>query len=133
MISLTYVSTARQPFDAEALADLLEVSRRNNHATGLSGMMLYVGGHFIQTLEGPAATVDATCARISADPRHRDHVVASREVAPCRIFGDWSMRFEDLGLAKGTQLPGYNDFLSASTELERAADHLGRAGIFHRV
>lgn len=133
MISLTYLSTATVEFDEPALRELLEVSRRNNHAQGLSGMLLFAGGHFVQTLEGPATDVDAAFTRISADPRHRDVIVALREEVEERAFGDWSMGFEELTREEAAAVPGYNDFLAAATERERLAEHLGRAGVFHRV
>ena len=133
MISLTYMSTATAPFDMEARKLLLKESRENNHAAGLSGMLLYAEGHFIQTLEGPAESVDATYRRISRDSRHRDHIVALRDDVAERMFGDWSMGFEELDLHEVGRLAGYNDFMSASSELQRTASNLGRAGIFHRI
>lgn len=133
MISLTYLSTATTDFDQPALRGLLEVSRRNNHAQGLSGMLLFAGGHFIQTLEGPPAEVDATFERIAADPRHRDVIVALREGVEERAFAEWSMGFEELGDHEVERLPGFSDFLAATTERQALAQHLGRAGVFHRV
>lgn len=133
MISLTYMSTAVAPFDEAALVELLAASRENNHAAGLTGMLLYAEGHFIQTLEGPAEAVDATYRRISADQRHRDHIVALRDQVEQRTFGDWSMGFEELNGPEVAQLVGYNDFMTARTELQRTASNLGRAGIFHRI
>lgn len=133
MISLTYMSTATTPFDAGALVELLAESRANNHAAGLTGMLLYAEGHFIQTLEGPADAVDVTYRRISADRRHRNHIVALRDDVSERMFGEWSMGFEELGAQEVAELAGYNDFMTARTELQRTASDLGRAGIFHRI
>ena len=79
MISLTYLSTAAERFSDAELRNLLEDSRNRNHAVGLTGMLLYVGGHFIQTLEGTDDVVDATYERIARDPRHRDVFTALRE------------------------------------------------------
>lgn len=133
MISLTYMSTATVPFTHDALPALLADSRQRNHAADLSGLLLYVDGHFIQTLEGPAASVDATYRRISLDPRHRDIIVALRDDVSKRMFPDWSMGFEELQAREVAELAGYNDFLTARTELQRTASNLGRAGIFHRI
>lgn len=133
MISLTYLSTATAPYDDSALRDLLAMSRENNHAAGLTGMLLYVGGHFIQTLEGPEEDVDATFARIERDPKHRDLFVALREGIDSRVFPDWSMGFESLAPEDAAELPGFNDYLDAGTVPKEKARNLGRAGIFHRV
>lgn len=127
------MSTARSPFDDEALRRLLDASRRRNHADDLTGMLLHAEGHFIQTLEGPEASVDATFARICADTRHRSIDVALREEVVGRTFRDWSMGFEALTETNAAQMPGFNTFMAAATESERTAAHLGRAGIFHRV
>jgi hypothetical protein len=133
VISLTYLSSASAPFDAYALEKLLEVSRRNNHAAGLSGMLLYAEEHFIQTLEGDEAAVEAALARISADTRHRNILVALREDIDERRFGDWSMGFHSLTPEETAAIPGFNDYLDPDSELYKNTATLGRAGIFHRI
>ena len=133
MISLTYLSTATEPFDTSTLSDLLESAREKNHARGLTGMLLYVGGHFIQTLEGPADVVDATFARIEQDPQHRDVFVALREGIDARVFPDWSMGFDSLSTEEAAELPGFSDYLEHHTVSGDDGLSLGRAGIFHRV
>lgn len=133
MISLTYLSSASAPFDARALERLLETSRRNNRAAGLSGMLLYADEHFIQTLEGEEREVDAAFERITADTRHRNIIVALREDVDDRLFGDWSMGFHRLTREETVAIPGFNDYLDPDSELYKNTKTLGRAGIFHRV
>ncbi len=96
-------------------------------------MLLYAGGHFIQTLEGPAAAVDATYAAIERDRRHRNLIVALREDVDERVFPDWSMGFEVLTEDEAARLPGFNDYLAHQAVPPEKARDLGRAGIFHRV
>jgi hypothetical protein len=133
LISLTYLSTARDPFSPAALAELLDLSRERNQARGLTGMLLYAGGHFIQTLEGSPIVVDATYERIAQDPRHRSLIVALREPVEERRFPDWSMGFEVLTPEEAVDLPGFNDYLERQNLSPEAGRELGRAGIFHRV
>ncbi|MCW2848224.1 MAG: hypothetical protein JWR90_2198 [Marmoricola sp.] len=133
MISLTYLSTATVPYSPEQLSELLASSRERNHAAGLTGMLLYAGEHFIQTLEGAEDVVDATYARIERDTRHRNVYVALREEITTRVFPDWSMGFESLSDDEAAGLPGFNDYLERSTMSPEAGRELGRAGIFHRV
>ena len=133
MISLTYMSTATEPFGESDLRRLLDASRTRNHAADLTGMLLYVGGHFIQTLEGPPDVVDGTFARIEQDPRHRDVFTALREEIESRTFPDWSMGFESLSTEEASSLPGYNDYLETKTISPESGRDLGRAGVFHRV
>lgn len=133
MISLTYLSTATDPFSVTDLAELLDASREANQAADLTGMLLYAGGHFIQTLEGAPEVVDETFERIERDPRHRDVIVALREGIEERTFADWSMGFETLTPLEAGELPGFNDYLAHKTVSEQDGRDLGRAGVFHRV
>ena len=112
MISLTYLSTATRALGDSALADLLSTCREKNHALGLTGLLLYAGGHFIQTLEGEAGLVDGTYKLIVKDPRHRDVSIALREEISDRTFPDWSMGFETLTPEEACALPGFNDYLA---------------------
>ena len=133
LVSLTYMSTAVDAFSEDELEQLLSSSRDRNHSLGLTGMLLYAGGHFIQTLEGPSAEVDATYARISRDDRHRNLIVALREPVEERVFPDWSMGFEVLSEEEAARLPGFNEYLEHQSLPPEKGRDLGRAGIFHRV
>jgi hypothetical protein len=133
LISLTYLSTATALFTPTDLTQLLQISRKRNHSAALSGMLLYAGGHFIQTLEGSEEAVDATFTRIEKDPRHRDVIVALREGIEKRIFPDWSMGYETVSPEDASVLPGFNDYLDTKTISPEDGRDLGRAGIFHRV
>jgi hypothetical protein len=133
MESLTYLSSATRPFGEQELHDLLVASRANNMAAGLTGMLLYADEHFVQTLEGPAEAVAAAFERISADPRHRNVIVALREEVEERMFEGWSMGFEKLTAEQTAQIPGFSDYLDAESDLYKNTKTLGRAGIFHRV
>jgi len=48
LLHLVYVSSATAKFSPADLAALLEHSRRKNSATGLSGILLYHNGDFMQ-------------------------------------------------------------------------------------
>jgi len=98
---LVYASSAVRDLTAEALAEVLQVSRRNNAAVGVTGVLLYAGGNVMQALEGPPEAVEATFERIRRDPRHRDVSVIYRGEADVRAFPDWSM-----GLKCPDDLPG---------------------------
>jgi hypothetical protein len=89
MITIVYASASSVA--APDLQSLLDVSRRNNAAAGLTGVLLFADGNFIQALEGPAPAVEATYARIAADPRHRMVIELYRGAIETRNFPDWSM------------------------------------------
>lgn len=111
LVHCIYASAASRALDAQDLAQLLDVARRNNQRLGLSGMLLYAQGSFFQVLEGPEAAVDAVYARIERDPRHTQVTRIIREPIPRRGFEDWTMGFCELSAPQLQGLDGVNDFL----------------------
>jgi len=94
MRRVIYASQSVHDFDPDELVALLEAARANNERAGLSGMLLYCSQSFLQLLEGDAATLEETYARIAADPRHRNlRLLADTEVS-APLFPDWTMGFE---------------------------------------
>ena len=94
MLQLAYISTSTQPLDTGLLDAILAVSRRNNEADGVTGLLVAGGRRFLQVLEGPEAAVLAAYARIQQDPRHRALVLLSCGTVTARAFGNWAMGFE---------------------------------------
>ncbi len=112
MFSIVYVSSAIQPFTQEELAELLQSSRKNNLAVGVTGMLLYKDGSFMQVLEGEQSSVQQVFNKISRDPRHRGVVVLLRQTIAARDFDDWSMGFRNLNSPEVRDLEGYSEFLN---------------------
>ena len=96
MLRLLYISTARAAFTQAQLGELLRVSRRNNEAAGVSGLLIVRTRRFLQALEGPANAVEATYARILADSRHFATVVLSKAEVNERLFPTWAMGYQPL-------------------------------------
>lgn len=91
MQQLIYVSSATPGHAPADVPAILAVSRRNNRASGLTGMLYADARRYLQVIEGEAADVEATFQRIAADPRHRAIVVLSRREIAEREFGSWEM------------------------------------------
>ncbi|MHB1206888.1 MAG: BLUF domain-containing protein, partial [Rhodospirillaceae bacterium] len=70
MLQLIYASAAVKPFTPEALKVLLAKARAKNSAAGITGMLLYHAGSFLQALEGPNDAVASLFKVIEKDPRH---------------------------------------------------------------
>jgi hypothetical protein len=102
MIRLLYISTSRAPLVGGELDAILRVSRRNNRAVGVTGLLVVGGRRFLQALEGPEAAVLATFERIRADPRHFAVVILARSTITERQFGDWAMGHQP-GAALGAE------------------------------
>lgn len=94
MRRIVYCSRATQDVSPDELVELLEVSRRNNEAAGLSGMLLYCSQSFLQVLEGDATALEQTYDRILADPRHQQLRQLMDAEVPRPLFPDWTMGFE---------------------------------------
>ena len=111
MYFLVYVSAAVTWFSPAELHTLLANSRAANEAAGITGMLLYKDGNFMQALEGDEAAVRSVESRIAVDRRHRGMVVLCTGHTDTRQFADWRMAFVDLN-ADADGLPaGYSDFL----------------------
>lgn len=96
--STSLISRAEGAFRAE-LASILEASARRNPKLGVTGVLIYERGRFIQLLEGPAASVDALLDDIEIDVRHGLFHILWRTPATTRMFEQWSMAFMDAGAA----------------------------------
>lgn len=113
MLQVIYISTAATGMSESVVADILRVSRMNNAAADVTGLLLYDGYRFLQALEGPSAEVNAIYARVKIDPRHRALVMLhSRDIAE-RAFGSWAMAAQRVAVAQGATLPDLVDSLTA--------------------
>jgi hypothetical protein len=94
MHRLLYISTARHPMTGHELDVLLKLSRRNNAAVAITGLLVVGGRRFLQALEGPEAAVRATYERIGRDPRHFAVVKLADGPIAERAFAGWSMGYQ---------------------------------------
>ncbi len=113
MIEIVYASAEAKPFSANALADLLEKARVNNRALGVTGVLLYHNGSFLQVLEGPESVVDGLFQKIAKDPRHTRMMTIKRGPISQRAFSEWSMGFVVPTPAMLKKLEGFNRFLQS--------------------
>ena len=111
MYQIVYVSTATREYGKDELARILEVSRRNNQAAGVTGMLCYHGGTFFQMLEGERAEVEQVMARVAADQRHHGVMVLLEQEVAERDLPDWSMAFNEVSRQEAERLEGFSDLL----------------------
>jgi hypothetical protein len=110
---LVYSSRAVKPFADAELVALLETSRRNNAARGITGMLVYAEGDFLQVQEGSEDHVMLLYEAIEQDSRHKRCQVLSYLPAAERTFADWSMGFRAIDKADLLQREGFVDFFNA--------------------
>lgn len=89
--SVVYVSDATRAMSVADLDLLLETARFENRNNGISGVLLYNAGNFMQCFEGPADAVESTYARIARSRQHHNlFELMNGEVAQ-RSFQGWEM------------------------------------------
>jgi hypothetical protein len=115
-----YASAATYPFNAQSLALLLRKAQANNQRLGITGMLLYVDGSFLQVLEGRRDDIETVLGAISADPRHAKIARIIDEPIAVRSFAEWSMGYAQVTRRHLGELGGPNEFF-------------GRASCFDRV
>lgn len=91
LVRLLYASRAANAVDQEALLAILRQSKGNNPALGVTGLLCFSGGIFMQALEGGRDAVNRLYLKIAADPRHTDVVLLSYEEIGERRFAGWAM------------------------------------------
>jgi hypothetical protein len=116
LITLVYVSASYKLMTDDDLRAILEVSRRNNARDGITGMLLYRDGYFIQALEGEEEAVNATYAKIARDPRHFNCLVVYRNTIQERSFTSWSMGFNHITDVDPDAPPEVREFLDRPFE-----------------
>ncbi|MEY4510140.1 MAG: hypothetical protein RLZZ450_2262 [Pseudomonadota bacterium] len=121
MFEMVYTISTKVLLDPLQLGDILASSRRNNPALGVSGILLYHQGSFMQLLEGEEPTVRELYTRIALDPRHHRIASLRERHIETRSFGSWSMGFVALDPRLLHDLPGRHA-LSSNGTLEHDAE-----------
>ncbi len=115
---LIYVSSAKSLFDTEGLVKLLAAAKQNNTALGITGMLLYKDGNFMQVIEGEQQQVQMLYEKIKCDPRHNNIIVINEDWIDDRMFPDWKMGFRNLDVLDEDLVnqEGYSDFMNSSRD-----------------
>lgn len=91
LVRLMYASRAATGMDQEELSAILRQSRSGNPALGITGVLCYSEGIFLQVLEGGRGAVNRLYNRIVSDARHRDPELMLYEEITERRFAGWAM------------------------------------------
>ena len=89
-----YTSKAVRPFSESELNVLLNGARKKNDQIHVTGLLLYVNGHFLQILEGNEEEVKHLIKRIKCDTRHANFNIVGSMNCKQRAFPKWSMGFK---------------------------------------
>jgi hypothetical protein len=113
---MVYVSAARRLFSEDELATLLYLSRANNQRDGITGLLLYMDGNFMQAIEGEEGAIEDLQRRLAADPRHTGMTTILKLGIEGRRFPDWSMGFTNIGRLADADRRGFSDFLASTRD-----------------
>ena len=91
LVRLMYASRAVDSVNQNELVTILRQSTANNPGVGVTGVLCFAAGIFLQVLEGGRSQVSALYNKIARDPRHHDVVLLSFEEVDERSFAGWSM------------------------------------------
>jgi hypothetical protein len=91
LFQLVYVSRSRGSLSDDDLRAIQSEAVKRNGPLGVTGVLLYSGGCFLQLLEGPRKAISEVYGKISTDPRHHRPSVLYFEPAETRLAQAWSM------------------------------------------
>ena len=140
LVRLLYVSRAVDKDCSKAIESILETSRSQNMGKGITGVLCYGGGVFLQAIEGGRGAVNELYNHIGADKRHTDVVLLHYEEITERRFGGWTMGQVNLSklnlsiVLKYSERPEFDPYgvsgrvsLALLEELMATASVIGRA------
>jgi hypothetical protein len=112
LYQIVYTSTATKLFSKAELVELLKGSVRRNSKAGITGLLVYQDGTFLQALEGEKTVLADLFEKISHDPRHHHLIRLIQGPIQERNFPNSAMAFRDLASPELRKLPGYSEFLN---------------------
>ncbi len=90
LVRLLYASRAVDP-STDAIEGILHECRSRNPNSGVTGVLCYGGGIFLQAIEGGRMVISELYNQIQRDKRHKDVVLLHYEEISERRFGGWTM------------------------------------------
>lgn len=107
MHHIIYQSTETRRLSDEELQQLLVQWRASNQRQGITGILLYSEGQFLQIIEGEEATVRTLFDKISRNYYHVHVDKLADGPIPSRCFTGWSMGYVPLVPEAFSRVLGY--------------------------
>lgn len=129
---IVYVSRAVYALKDSELNDILATARPFNRQAGITGVLFYKNGSFLQVLEGDSERLHALLSRIKRDRRHtRMRIVSTLPIAE-REFADWEMGFANLDGWQGKQPTEYQAYFASEFDFSDVIEPAARLMEFAR-
>lgn len=117
-IQLLYRSNSSASVNVGDFEDILVTARNKNNNLGITGLLMYSNGVFVQCIEGEEHAVNKLFSEIYIDDRHYNVNIVGRVEISKRTFPDWKMGFVNLEDSKMKRL-GFIDIFSVLKDLSK--------------
>lgn len=124
VFQLIYRSQADESLCYSDIERILRLSVEHNRQVGVTGVLLYRDGAFLQLLEGPRRAVFETFSRASRDTCHRLVQVVAERFAEDRMCSPWAMNFQDGDLCSAPCHGIFESLFACASSMKPNEDHL---------
>ena len=100
MICMVYISSATLGLNERIITSIVKASQLNNQQLGVTGILLYNSGNFMQLLEGEAEKVESLYEKIKLDKRHTGVSLLMKETITGKNFHNWQMGYRNFNKLK---------------------------------
>ncbi|WP_265943435.1 BLUF domain-containing protein [Dechloromonas sp. A34] len=114
LLRIVYLSKAEKAISEDDLQHVLKKARAFNSEHGMTGILIYSFGYFLQVLEGPEEVLLRCYLRISEDKRHSHVTLLHAVPIMFPMFSKWAMAC--LGEKDGISI-NFEDLLRSRFEL----------------
>jgi Sensors of blue-light using FAD len=108
LVRCLYASRATKAVGDGALDAILKQSRKNNPKRGITGMLCYANGIFVQAIEGGREEVSSLLSVIVKDERNMGVQILMFEEISERRFGNWTMGQVNMASVNSAMLLKYS-------------------------
>lgn len=96
LVELVYLSRRNAAYPLSEYVGIAEKSQKNNHQHGITGLLCFNKGVFLQVIEGEALEINSLYAKILSDMRHSELCLVHYDMIQERRFSQWGMQFVNL-------------------------------------
>ena len=91
-VQLIYASQLNGELSLKDIREIVEKANVNNAKLGVTGLLIYRSGYFLQVLEGSQECVNALYLKIAGDSRHEDIRILNFSKIINRNYPNWNMK-----------------------------------------
>lgn len=96
MLCIVYISSAVLGLSENDIVSIVRNSQKSNKESGITGILLYSHGNFMQLIEGDDVAVELLYKKISKDRRHTNISLLYKEKITHSLFSGWLMGYKNL-------------------------------------